>query len=206
MKTEFEFAAVVLAGGRSTRMGRDKAFLKFNGSRLIDRQIRLVKAAGAIQVTVSGRRGIDYRVGQVPVRLDRTAGMGPSGGLLTALVECHCPFLLALAVDLPLVDLSVLRALLGRVRTGRGVVPVSANGWEPLAAVYPQSVLPLWRSLAGQGGRRAQQFVEVGHAAGLLDAWRIPKRMERLFLNWNYPTDLVVAAASGCGGGCHCGG
>lgn len=184
-----EFAGVVLAGGRSTRMGRDKAFLRIGGQRLIDRQVALLREVGAAEVFVSGRRGVNYRVGSVPVRLDREPGLGPVGGLLTALEQTGAPSLLVLAVDLAAMNAAVLRELLTRVRAGLGIVPHRNDDWEPLAAVYPREIVALWRPLVAHGERRLQRLIAAGVEAGLLRGWRVPVRWRPSFANWNHPAD-----------------
>lgn len=184
-----ELSGVVLAGGQSTRMGRDKAFLRIGGRRLIDRQLALLRAAGAAEVFVSGRRGVNYRVRPIRVRLDREPGLGPVGGLLAALEQSGAPSLLVLAVDLAAMNAAVLRELLGQVRPGRGVVPVQSDGWEPLAAVYPREILALWRPLVAHGERRLQRLIAAGVEAGLLRGWRVPVRWRPSFANWNHPAD-----------------
>ena len=54
------FGAVILAGGKSSRMGRDKAFLEIGGPSLLARQISLVRDIGAAEIFISGRKGVNY--------------------------------------------------------------------------------------------------------------------------------------------------
>ncbi len=64
------FSAVILAGGKSSRMGRDKAWLEFDGQSLLARQIACVRRAGASEVFISGRAGVDYSAFGCPVMED----------------------------------------------------------------------------------------------------------------------------------------
>jgi molybdenum cofactor guanylyltransferase len=103
-----DFAGIVLAGGASSRMGRDKATLALHGRSLLQHAVDTLRAAGADPVLVSGDRpGFDC----VP---DRTPGLGPLGGLasvLTARPDLHDRLLLVMAVDTPRLQPPALRAL-----------------------------------------------------------------------------------------------
>ena len=79
------FSAVVLAGGASSRMGSDKAWIEVGGVPLVRRQLDIVREAGASEVFLSGRAGVDYRGLDVPVLLDARPGMGPLAGVQRAL-------------------------------------------------------------------------------------------------------------------------
>ncbi|MCK7593189.1 molybdenum cofactor guanylyltransferase [Pseudomarimonas salicorniae] len=98
--------ALILAGGRSRRMGRDKAQLPWRGGTLLDHLVDVLRRAGASAVHVSGvqpdGRGIP----------DRWPGVGPLGGLASALAQVGDGILLALPVDLPLLDPELLAPLL----------------------------------------------------------------------------------------------
>jgi hypothetical protein len=65
------FSAVILAGEKPARMMPDKAFVKIGGRTLLARQIELVRAAGAAEVFISGRDGVDYSIFGCPVLKNR---------------------------------------------------------------------------------------------------------------------------------------
>lgn len=98
------FTGVVLAGGRSSRMGRDKALLEIDGRTLLDRAIALLDDAGATTVIVSGDRP-----GGIP---DATAGLGPVGGIASVLPHVDDGAMVVLPVDMPALDVATLRILL----------------------------------------------------------------------------------------------
>ena len=95
------FSAVILAGGKSSRMGCDKAFLEIGGQTLLARQIQLVHDAGAAEVFISGREGVDYSTSGCRVLTDKFPDAGPLAGIERALDTMTSPLLLVLAVDLP---------------------------------------------------------------------------------------------------------
>jgi molybdenum cofactor guanylyltransferase len=97
---------VVLAGGQSSRMGRDKALLSWQGRPLIEHQIAVLKAAGADTVRVSGHRP-DYQGIADPV-----AHAGPLGGIAGIAAVCDDAELLIIPVDMPRLRPDLLQRLL----------------------------------------------------------------------------------------------
>jgi molybdopterin-guanine dinucleotide biosynthesis protein A len=137
-----------VAGGQSRRMGRDKALLAWGESTLLDHTIsRLDQACDAVRLLT----GPEARYGDrgLPADVDAVPGTGPLGALYTGLLGLRGEALgLFLAVDLPWVPVSLLRALPGLAEGFDAVAPVSARGPEPLCAVYRRSCLePVLRHL-----------------------------------------------------------
>src|SRR5262245_36649817 len=132
------FSAVILAGGRSRRMGRDKAWLEVEGQPLLVRQVRIVRALNPAEIFISGRAGENYSALNCPVLLDREPGFGPLGGIERALQTAGSPLVLVLAVDLPYMTTDFLRKLCGECEGDIGAVPQLNGQFEPLAAIYPK--------------------------------------------------------------------
>lgn len=183
------FSAVILAGGRSSRMQRDKAFLSCRGTTLLARQVALVRELAPAEILISGRVDADYGVLGLPVLLDRFTDLGPLAGVERALGEAHSPLLLVLAVDLPDMTADFLRGLAARCRAGSGVVPRTRLGLEPLAAFYPTSMQPIAAAMLHQEQAAMTEFVRRGMSAGLMDEWACPPTDEAWFRNWNEPED-----------------
>ena len=150
METGVSFSGAVIAGGLSRRMGRDKAFLKFGGEPLIHRQVRVLRECGAQEILISGRRGTDYSSPGTVVLYDEFDGTGPLSGLIAALKAAKYPLILALAVDMPLITPITLLKLVMSVE-GCGVVPRDEARFQPLAALYPKSLLPIAERRAESG-------------------------------------------------------
>ena len=134
---ELRTAAFILAGGKSSRMGADKAFLKFQKTTLLDRAVGIARLA-ANKVYVSGPR---EKFGPEAVE-DVFPNCGPLGGIHAALKSSASELNLVLAVDLPFVEADFLRYLLRHARAEANagaplaVVPRAAHCWQPLCAVY----------------------------------------------------------------------
>jgi molybdopterin-guanine dinucleotide biosynthesis protein A len=184
------FDVAILAGGRSRRMGRDKAALLLEGRTLLDRQLALAWSLAPEEVWVSGRAQAE--LGGVRARglPDESPGQGPLGGLVTVLRATRAAHVLVLAVDMPALDAGLLARLLARRTGATGVVPRTRAGWEPLAAVYPRALLGPAEAALVAGRRALHGLVEAAIAAGQLAAWDVEPADEAAFTNWNEPGEL----------------
>ena len=139
-----DFDAFILVGGRSSRMGRDKANVLFEGSpmiaritqairaALVDVRIRLVAADAEQIVRIDGFEPADGFV------LDLYKDRGPAGGLYTALANSEKEWAFVVACDLPRISPELIDLLAQQIRMGvDAVVPVQPDGRDqPLAAFY----------------------------------------------------------------------
>jgi molybdenum cofactor guanylyltransferase len=127
--------AFVLAGGKSTRMGTDKAFLEFSGRSLLANALELARAVAA-EVRIVGDPAKFSAFGTIvhDVYPDR----GPLGGIHAALANSETELNLMIAADLPLLDLRFLKHLIAVAGNCDALVTVpSVHGhYEPLCAVY----------------------------------------------------------------------
>jgi molybdopterin-guanine dinucleotide biosynthesis protein A len=185
------FSAVILAGGKSSRMGRDKAFVEVGGSSLIARQIALVGDVGAGEVFISGREDVDYSAFGCRVLVDEFSDAGPLAGIERALDASSSPLVLVLAVDMPAMNSPMLRRLLASCTAVRGVIPRTKDGIEPLAAIYPKAALNTLKRELQQGkspGVRwlAQECV----AAGLAQFVDVSDADVESFVSVNSPEEL----------------
>jgi len=185
-----KFSAVILAGGRSQRMGRDKAWLRLEGKPLIARQVELAVGLGAEEVFLSGRTGTDYDSLGCQVLRDRVTDAGPLAGIESALAAISSPQLLVLAVDMPKMTAPPLQTLLVCCAETRGAIPRFNNGIEPLAAIYPRSALNIAQKLLGSQRFAARNFAECCVEFGLAALIDLPEEQCACFANWNSPADV----------------
>jgi len=131
----------VLTGGRSSRMGRDKALLPMGDSTLVERIAAQVRAAAG-NVTLIGAPERYEGLG-IPVAADLRADCGPLGGVYTALALTDSPWNLIVACDMPGLTGDFLAALLrAAVHCGSDcLVPQTPGGLHPLCAVYHRRTL-----------------------------------------------------------------
>lgn len=136
------FSLVVQAGGKSSRMGRDKALLRLDGQTLIERVIaRLAPLADEILVTTN--RPADYQFLGLPLFTDIFPERGALGGLYTALMSAQSPLAAVVACDMPFASPEIFSRLAALATSADVALPRSAAGLEPLHAVYRRaSCLP----------------------------------------------------------------
>jgi molybdenum cofactor guanylyltransferase len=125
----------VLAGGKSTRMGSDKALLDFGGHTLLDRALAVLRAVCPKVGVVGESEGSSSYVATVQ---DIYAGCGPLGGIHAALRSSSAELNLLLAVDMPFVPKGLLAFLLDTAAAcdAAVTVPRTRRGFQPLCAVY----------------------------------------------------------------------
>jgi molybdenum cofactor guanylyltransferase len=200
-----EIAAFVLAGGKSSRMGRDKALLELDGETLIARTVRIVGTV-AQPVKVIGGPAERFAPFCFNVLEDDFPGAGPLGGIATALRATTADWNLILACDLPHITCEWLAYLANRARNSSAdaVIPVSEHGSEPLCAMYRQSCEPVARAAVAENHLRVQDFVAALKNAGRLETvenaeWKRFDSDGNLFKNMNQPADYEAAKAQRSG-------
>lgn len=191
-----EFSAVILCGGRSRRMGRDKALLPVNGEPLLMRQIRLVWSLKPTELFLSVRAeaGAVPNVGtaeNIQLLPDAHPECGPLGGIATALESISTNHVLFLAVDMPRMSAKVLRSLLAACSPYSGAAPRLNNLIEPLAAVYHRESLPIALRLIAAHRYSVRAFAEGCKEVGQLACLDIAAADRPAFENWNCPEDLI---------------
>ncbi|MFP5239023.1 MAG: molybdenum cofactor guanylyltransferase [Acidobacteriota bacterium] len=182
--------AVVLAGGKSRRLGRDKAAVVVDGQPMLARMVRL---AGNFcpAVAVSGRDPAPLVQG-VPWFLDAQTGLGPLGGIVTAL-ERYGTACLVLSCDLPLLDSATLEILLAawRSRPKHAVMTtfqqIETGFIEALVAIYEPQAAPLLRRASEEGCRKLSRAIP----AALRHVVMYSTADARPFFNVNTPADLA---------------
>ena len=183
------FSAVLLAGGKSSRMGRDKATLIVDGVPLWQRQLATLRECGAAEVFISGKADGPYAGAGIEIVEDAVPDCGPLGGIVAALRRCMEDWLLVLAVDMPAMTRAFLQSLVDAAHDGVGIVPVTSR-IEPLAAIYPRAVLAVAEAHLSAGRFSMGGFVEESLSRGLVRRMEIPIAQWPLFNNWNTLGDV----------------
>lgn len=139
--TPTPFTGHVLAGGQSTRMGRDKALLEIGGQPLIQSAVNLLKALTERVVILGPSESYGFL--GVPVVPDQVPSRGPLSAIYTGLERSATQINLFLACDMPLMQGPFLKLLVERAGLADAVLMRLDDGkLEPLCAVYNRSCLP----------------------------------------------------------------
>src|SRR3954471_15602919 len=143
-------AGFILAGGRSSRMGADKAFLELAGKALIVRAVELAREiVPEVMIVGDPQKFAPFGTVIEDVYRDR----GPLGGIHAALATSAAEWNLILAVDLPFVSVQFLKYLLARAESSDATVTVPSVGkyFQPLCAVYRKTFVSVVERSLSEG-------------------------------------------------------
>jgi molybdopterin-guanine dinucleotide biosynthesis protein A len=192
-----QVAGIILAGGQSRRMGKNKALLPLPGNEQITFVEHLAQMLAACcsevllvvrdQDAATAYNALPY----VRIVLDKTPGHGPLMGLYSGLSEIDSSHALVLAVDMPFVQPEMLTFLLAQPLTDALLVPVVHAVPQVLCAIYPRSILPVIEERLLQGRRDPRSLLDVASVTYIDEArLREIDPQLRSFININTPVDL----------------
>lgn len=181
------FVAALLAGGKSSRMGRDKAMLDWCGAALWRVQLGRLIELNPEHLLLSRRAEQEFKTLLADHVIDPPDNPGPLGAIVRCLEIAQLP-LLVLAVDMPCMTTTFLASL---IQSGDGVVCREPNGFQPLCAVYPASALPLIRAAIQEQNYKMQSVVGQLVAEGLMKARDLQPDEVPLFFNTNTPEEYA---------------
>ncbi len=185
-----ECTAVLMAGGKSSRMGRDKAWLEIGGKPLWQHQLEKLKSLAA-DVIISARPGrFDSVNTGCRMILDEVPDLGPLGGLASALHAAKHERVLVLAVDMPEMTTGYLAELAETATNECGVVPVWQGFYQGLAAVYPRKTQDLVAEALNGSDHSLQHLNRLAMERGAMRAKFVSEDEAFLFGNWNHPADV----------------
>jgi len=144
-----ECSAVILAGGKGSRMGKDKAFLPFRGESLIQRTLRLISPLFH-EVTIVAKNREPFQFPGVRVLVDEFQEGGPMGGLYTGLSQARGP-VFAVGCDMPFLNPELILHMTRQLQNHDAVIPRLPDGIHPLHAVYSRSTMPVMLDLLKTG-------------------------------------------------------
>ncbi len=187
MDLSLTFSAVLLAGGRSSRMGTEKALLPFAGRELWQRQWTLLDELGVTQKYLSARAEQTWMSERIEVVRDHIVDAGPLAGIAAAMARATTTHLIVLAVDLPQMQPSWFEMLRDDCAPGIGAVGQRDGFYEPLAAIYPCAMRDAAEQASRGDDRSLQRFIAQGGSA--MKSREIAGDQVGLFANWNEPGD-----------------
>jgi molybdopterin-guanine dinucleotide biosynthesis protein A len=188
--------AFILAGGNSTRMGTDKAFVMLDGRTLLARALDRCRTITSEVWIVGDRKKF---APFAPVVEDVFPGCGPLAGIHAALRTSGTDLNLVLAVDLPFVSPALLHFLVAQARQNGAMVtvPRAGKGWQPLCAVYRRIFADAAETALRAGRYKIDALFEdaVTQAVGE-EELRSAGFSPEVFRNLNTPEELADAQNS----------
>jgi molybdenum cofactor guanylyltransferase len=191
-------SAIVLAGGRSSRMGADKAALRLGGFTIIERMVAELTRGFDEVVIVAGARSIApasvLAAGSVRMLRDPVAFEGPVKALRLGLGAIRAEVGFACACDLPFVNVRLAAELCAMAAGHDAAIAKVAGRLQVLHAAYRKSCLPAIDTMIGREERRLQDLVPVLDARIVGEDEVLPYDLELLsFFNVNTPEDYAQA-------------
>jgi molybdopterin-guanine dinucleotide biosynthesis protein A len=194
-------SAILLAGGQSRRMGRNKALLPLPGHKhvtFVAHLAALLRSAcpEVILVARNAEQAAEY-AGVTDVRLvaDVQPGVGPLMGLYSGLRACSCSHALLTAVDMPFVQPAMIAFLLAQPYDEAIVMPLVNGAPQVLLARYPRALLPLIEQRLEAGQRGPRSLLTVAPVRYIEEAQlRAIESDLRSFVNVNTPQELASLA------------
>ena len=190
-----DFSIVLQAGGKSSRMGADKALVPFRGTILLGYILKQVRTLSDDLILISNRPA-DYARFGLPVFSDVYPDWGALGGLHAAIYHAPRDLCLVLACDMPFVNQAFLLHLLAESAGYDAVIPRLGPDRlaEPFRAVYRKSCLAPIEAAIAAGRRRANSFFEEVSARFVDENEILSFDPDlRTFFNVNTPEDLEIA-------------
>jgi molybdopterin-guanine dinucleotide biosynthesis protein A len=182
-------SVIILAGGQSSRMGRDKALIEVDGIPLLRRVYdAALHCSHSIYVITSW---VDRYRELLPSTVNFIAELSPRSAIVAlqeALEQISSEWVLLLACDLPKLDGSVLQQWVSQLdhvsEEAISVLPKHPKGWEPTCGFYRSSCLPALSAYIEQGGRSFQNWLETQ----IVEVLEVSDR--QMLMNCNTPEDL----------------
>ncbi len=186
MNNKLELSGFILAGGKSKRMGKDKAFLTIQEEPMLKRAISLIQPF-CQTVSISGQNPA-YNVFKLSVIADTYPGCGPIAGIHSCLSYSSTDWNLIVGVDLPFLNEELINYLILNMGEFDCIIPESNSGIEPLAGLYNKQILPKVESQIQCGDFKLMNMLGKLNAC-FLDCNELVEKYPRLFANLNRPED-----------------
>jgi len=181
-----KITAIILTGGKSSRMGSDKALLVFNGQTLLNRAVDFC-AVFCNEILISSNNP-KHNVAGIQRIDDEIENCGPIGGLDSSLKKSSNDWNFVWSVDAPFVQLEFVDFLISKTGNFDAVVPVHKVNKEPLIALYHKKILPQVASRIEEGNYK-MHFLLQELNTNFVESGKWLKRYPELFRNLNNPDD-----------------
>jgi len=181
---------VILAGGKSSRFGRDKSLEKIDGKSIVERTVE--KASPVFdEVLISSNRAAKFALPGVPELTDTYIGMGPLGGIHAAMLAAKNDAVFFAACDMPFFSVELAKYIIENSAGTDACVPRAGEKTEPLFGVYRKALLPLIVRMLEEGDRSLHHLLSRAEAK-ILDCtdWVREHGETNAFFNMNYQADL----------------
>ena len=185
-----DITGVVLVGGKSRRMSRDKVLIPVDGKPIIEKIFQKIAPVFA-EVLVVGHHRPEFDDLKIQSHPDLIPDCGVLGGIYTGLTLAQTPFIFVVAADMPFLDTALVRSI-AEVRHGvDAIIPKGSRGFEPLFAIYSTSCLNQIRENIERGSLKVLEALE-GMNVIYPEIPPVPEGTPDPLSNLNTPQDLSL--------------
>jgi molybdopterin-guanine dinucleotide biosynthesis protein A len=188
MDVNTKISGFILAGGKSSRMGTDKALLSVQGQPLLQRMKNIIQPFCDL-VFISGNNPEYSKFGD-PLIQDVFSGCGPISGVYSSLNFSTTEWNLFVSVDAPFINEELIRLLIENAVGCDCVIPRHESGVEPLIAMYNRSCMPTIEKIIKTGNFKLQNLISILDAK-ILNCNDLIQKYPRLFHNFNRMEDFL---------------
>ncbi|MBN1821339.1 MAG: molybdenum cofactor guanylyltransferase [Prolixibacteraceae bacterium] len=183
-----ELTGIILSGGKSLRMGADKAFIPFREKLLIEHSIEILKPfCSEILISANSEKYSSFGYKIVP---DEIAGCGPIGGIYSALKKSTSLWNLIISCDTPFISNELITRLKGSVGDFDCLIPAYAGNKEPLVSMFHKKCLPDISEHIKAGNFKMHTLLEKLNCLEI-DVSDLVQKKPDLFANFNSPEDIL---------------
>jgi molybdopterin-guanine dinucleotide biosynthesis protein A len=185
---KYNIPLIIFAGGKSSRMGQDKALLPFGGYKTLSefQHERLSKLFKKVYISAKENK-FDFDVNVIE---DRYKESSPLVGIISVFETLKVDTIFILSVDAPFVNKEVIDKLINSNNRFDTVIAKSKSGMQPLCGVYKRSVLPIAQEHLKEGNHRLNNLLKK------VDTQFVPFKDDDLFINLNHPHEYEKAQKS----------
>ena len=192
--------AIILAGGNSIRMGKNKAFVPIDGVPIITRIHTLLTELFDEVIIITNQndlfKNLDSRI-----YADLLPDKGALGGLYTGVFFSSFDYSFCVACDMPFIKRSLVQFLIRNTDNADAVVPRTSDGLQPLHAIYSKRCLDAMRRVIDQGKYKIIDFYNLVKVKILEESdFLYLDPLKESFMNVNTPEELRFAKAKGSQG------
>jgi molybdenum cofactor guanylyltransferase len=187
--------AVILAGGKSSRMGQNKALLPINGLSNIERIKNKISEVFEDILLVANDREI-YEFLHLPIVEDKVKEKGPLAGIQAGLLAAKHDANVFIACDMPFVAVEIANKLIEESEGYDVVIPVVAGKHQPLFAIYKKSILPVLEACLLNDQLRIKHLLDQVKVNYVSESQLVIKEidnLEQVFYNMNHPSEYEKA-------------
>jgi molybdopterin-guanine dinucleotide biosynthesis protein A len=183
-----ELTGIILSGGKSSRMGKEKGMCLLQGKPLIEYSFDLLKKfCDSIIISSSSN---DYQYLGCQIVKDEIQGIGPAGGIYSCLRASGNDENFIISCDMPMITGDLIQYLLSQKKDFDALIPLFNGFPEPLCAFYRQSCIPVFKKSIDQGKYKLQDIIKGVNAGFVPVKPTDPFYSPLLFTNLNTPGDI----------------